>query len=489
MRQVLTDVTAQLKAIWSRLEAPQRLVVSAVLLATVVGFGVVVWYAGQPSYGVVYRATSGEELVRAEKALTSVGITPRAGRDGLSLEVERADASEAMAAIAKAGLKGEQVPGLDIGGSMMEDANTRQWRLDKVSRAQAKLAIEKLEGVLDADVSASRPRRMMAFRNRANQERPTGAVVLRLRVGASFEDCARAASSIVASQLLIPRENIEVVSSSGGQRWRYDPDREAGGNANEFRKEERRLSDERTMMAQEALDRIWPGKTEVRITVELDPSWEIRSERVVPDEALVASEDVTKDSSDLPASSPEAGVGKSKNEQRNRKFVTDIGERRVGKMAPEVQRVSVALLYDAELEAVNGFDKQNLVDVVKAIAGWDDQRDTMFSTLSGPFEALPELEPIDDGPGIADVALQWAPMVGQVLGVLVVVMFLRGLFKRSGARAPVEAVGTMPQELAEEELSPEEQQKRMRREIERSIATDPAALAKMLEAWLLEQKA
>ena len=44
-------------------------------------------------------------------------------------------------------------------------------------------------------------------------------------------------------------------------------------------------------------------------------------------------------------------------------------------------------------------------------------------------------------------------------------------------------------EAEEKDLSPEEQQKRMRREIERTIASDPAAMAKMLETWLLEQKA
>ena len=78
-------------------------------------------------------------------------------------------------------------------------------------------------------------------------------------------------------------------------------------------------------------------------------------------------------------------------------------------------------------------------------------------------------------------------MVGQVLGVLVVVIFLRGLFKRSRVPAPA----AMPDELEipEEDLAPEEQQKRMRREIERSIAADPATLAKMLEAWLMEQRA
>jgi flagellar biosynthesis/type III secretory pathway M-ring protein FliF/YscJ len=74
-------------------------------------------------------------------------------------------------------------------------------------------------------------------------------------------------------------------------------------------------------------------------------------------------------------------------------------------------------------------------------------------------------------------------------------MFLRGLFKRTGTSAAIAADGGGgggaaggKAEVAEENLTPEEQHKRMRREIERSIATDPAALAKLLETWLTEQK-
>jgi len=66
-------------------------------------------------------------------------------------------------------------------------------------------------------------------------------------------------------------------------------------------------------------------------------------------------------------------------------------------------------------------------------------------------------------------------------------MFLRVLFKLSSRPATV--ADPIEPEIPEEDLAPEEQQKRMRREIERSIAADPAALAKMLESWLMEKRA
>ena len=65
-------------------------------------------------------------------------------------------------------------------------------------------------------------------------------------------------------------------------------------------------------------------------------------------------------------------------------------------------------------------------------------------------------------------------------------MFLRGLFKKT--RRPVGQAEDPVEAADEEDLSPEELQKRMRGEIEQSIASDPAAMAKMLEQWLVEQK-
>lgn len=487
MRTFFVDVTAQMKGIWARLEGPQRLVVGAVLLATLIGLGAVIWFAGRPSYEVVYSAANGDDLRLAEQALGRDNITFVPGDGGMTLLVDRADSARALAALRRTGLGGEPSAELDVGGSLIEDAATKQWRLDSVSRQQAEIAIAKLDGVAGVTVTASRPRRVLAFRSRHDEEKASATVLLQLRPGASWDDIAKAAASIAASQLMVPKENIDIVSATGGRRWRYDADRDAGGSSSEFRKMERAISTERTMLAQDLLDRLWPGKTEVRITVELDPSWEIRSEKVLPEGTILRSEDMTKDASDTPAMQADGPMGKSKNEQRKREFVTEIGERRVGKMAPEVRRVSVALFYDVELEGKDGFDRKGLEESVKAIAGWDEQRDTQFSTLSSTFDPLPELTVETTGPGVTDVALQWAPMVGQVLGVIVVVMFLRGLFKRTSPVAVADP--EEPKELAEEDLTPDEQQKRMRREIERSIAQDPAALAKMLEAWLIEQKA
>lgn len=498
MQVFLNEILAQLKGIWNRLDAGQRLVVSAVMVATLAGLGVVVWFASQPSYETIFTARTPDEIAQMQETLQKAGIAWKVGDDGRTFLVERSKVGLAAMATREAGLHGGNAPAVGGGASLIEDADTKAWRLDAATRAQAASAIAQMDGVVSVTVTGSRPRRTAAFRDRDNETRASATVVLRLKPGMAFDMIARNAASVASSQLQVPLENIDVVSATGGQRWRYDRDRDAGSGSSEFLGLQRNMSEERTRLAQERLDQLWPGKTSVSVNVELDPSWEVRSEKVIPEKDLVRSEKVTKDNSVTPGKdASDASKGTSKNETKDREFVTEIGERRTGRMAPDIKRMTVALLYDRSLEtnAQSGFSKEDLKKAVKAIVGWDPKRDSdeAFSTLASDFAPLAEMPAEGSGPGIADLALRWGPTVGQVLGVVVVVLFLRGLFKRSGkaaaAAAGASSGGFAKEEVKEENLTPEEQQKRMRREIERSIATDPAALAKLLEAWLLEQKA
>lgn len=505
MRNHVQDVLAQLKGIWGRLDGGQRFVVAAVATATIVGLGAIVWFAGRPSYETIYTARGTDDIARVKQALQQAGITWTVDASGRGFQVERSKAAAATMAIAEQGLLAGEQPAVGGGLSLIEDAETKAWRLDAAARAQAAAAIQNLDGVLQVTVTASRPRRQPVFRDRDAEQRASATVVLRLKPGVAFEPLARAAASLASSQLMVPQQNIDVVSAAGNLRWRYDPDREAGGASSEFLALQRTIGEDRTRAAQERLDQLWPGKTSVSVIVELDPEWQVVSERVLPSEPLVRSEKIKKDETTTTAGKGADGEGgnSTRNETRDREFVTDIGERRSGKLMPELKRMTVAVLYDRSLEQTQGFQKEDLVNAVKAIVGWDPVRDRpeAFRTLVGDFTPYP-LEPATaPGPGIAEVALRWGPTVGQALGVIVVVLFLRGLFRRAGRVAAVPAAaaaggrsggagnagGPAPAD-ADESLPPEEQQKRMRREIERSIVSDPAALAKLLETWLVEQK-
>ncbi|HEX6811799.1 MAG TPA: flagellar M-ring protein FliF C-terminal domain-containing protein [Planctomycetota bacterium] len=288
-----------------------------------------------------------------------------------------------------------------------------------------------------------------------------------------------------------PDVEVRTAGPSATAAAEPDPDLEAGAGSSEFLRLQRLLGEQRTRLAQKRLDQMWPGKTSVTVNLELDATWETTTQKVLPEDAIVKSD--KRDSSD--SSGSRTADGGTKSEKREREFVTEIGERRSGRIAPEIRRLTVAVLYDRSLEQTAGFDKQQLTDAVKAIVGWDPARDQPegFRTLAGDFAPVDAAAPgaaAVDAParGVADVLLKWGPTVGSIAGVLVVVMFLRGLL-RTARPAAKAAAAAAPAALDAANPSPEEQQARLRLEIERSIANDPAALARMLESWLTEQKA
>jgi flagellar M-ring protein FliF len=498
MRTFLNDFLIQLKGIWARLDGGQRLVVVAVLGATVVGLGGIVWYAGRPSYEAVFKASNAEEITQMQGALQQAGVAYVIADDGLTFTVERSKVGMAQLAKNKAGLTSKSDPVIGGTSSLMDDAQTKAFKLAQASIAIAQDAIMELQGVVAVKINANKPAKTSAFRDSAAQNRPSATVILRLQPGTPFMDIAKAAANVAASQLLIPLENVTVHSSTGAQKYNYDPDREAGGGSSEFLNLQRNLGEEKAMLAQARLDQLWPGKTSVAVTVELDPNWEVTSQKILPTEQIVSTEKSTKDKTEKTQGKTDPNAATTdpspkdlqQNSTSDRSYVTEIGEKRSGKMAPDIKRMTVAVLYDKSLEKIEGFSPDDLKKAVKSIVGWNSKRDDEadFSTLPGDFQPLELGSDLATGPGFVDLALRWGPTVGQILGVIVVVMFLKGLFKRSG-KAAVNDEPLVAASAKEENLTPEEQQKRMRREIERSIATDPAALAKLLESWLTEQKA
>jgi hypothetical protein len=66
-------------------------------------------------------------------------------------------------------------------------------------------------------------------------------------------------------------------------------------------------------------------------------------------------------------------------------------------------------------------------------------------------------------------------------------MFLRGLLKRAAQTGRQARTGIADED--EKEVGPEEATRRVRTEIEKAIAEDPAAISRLLETWLAEQKA
>ena len=176
MRQFLADLQKNLKGIWSRLDAGQRFVVVAVLLASTVGLCAMLWYAAQPSWVTVFTATNGDDLRDAKRLLQTASIPFVPDESGFALRVDERRVAAANSALAEGNLAGAAAP-RSSASSPFADRETREKELKDRAVQQAEVVIGALEGVRSAKLLANYPRRS-PFTSRDKETRATAAVSL-----------------------------------------------------------------------------------------------------------------------------------------------------------------------------------------------------------------------------------------------------------------------------------------------------------------------
>ncbi|MEM7203456.1 MAG: flagellar M-ring protein FliF C-terminal domain-containing protein [Planctomycetota bacterium] len=493
MPTFLAEILGQLRAIWARLDVGQRTVVVAVLLGTVAGLGAVVWFAGQPDFVVVYSSNDQRELARAATAVEGAGLAYK--RSGNSLAVDSSEQQTARSALGGAGIAA-QGGAEDLGG-LLSDRETRKLGLDRLVRADAEAKLESMRGVLEARVSHSKPK-PSPFRSEDSLTQPRAHVMLRLERGAEFGPIARSAAIQAAAALGMPQHYVTVTNAVTHATYTPpDPDSGAGLDTSEFLGQQRRRAEELTDRAQALLDRVYPEKAMVTVAVELDPQWVMTKERGAPTTPMVTRTRTSKEESNEPSRGADAvgtaagGAATAATQSTNTKETeyseAAFKETSTGMLAPAIRKLSVALVVDSD--ALGSVDRQQLVDAVKGAVGWRSDRDDEVSVLEAPFPEVVLAEPAGSD-GMMPMLERILPSIAQMFGVVVVVLFLRRLMKRSSV--PTVAVAGAPaggtSEEAPPELSTEEATLRVRREIERTIGEDPATVSRLLESWLTEQK-
>jgi flagellar M-ring protein FliF len=502
MPDFLAELLAQIRSIWSRLDAGQRTVIGAVVLGVLAGLGAIVWFAGRPDYQILLTTEDPAEFAQATGALDGKTIAYKL--DGRSILVDSRVHREAHAALFGSGVLGGEASTLDSGlGGVTLDSQSKQFLLQQKHRKLAEASLRQLAGVQRASITFSRPKRT-PFRQDDTETQPRASVVLGLRSGESFRRIARSAVDVVAAALAVPPEFVTVTNAATAETYRVDAERGDALDSGEFYAQQARRSAELTEQAQRMLARVYPDQALVAVTVELDPNWEIKRSKILPDAPLLKSDRSVKTESGGPGQAPGgdpsttaaltntqgAGSRQGTNETRDREFEVDIGTSQSGKLAPDVRKLSVALVLDEALQLDQAkIDKVSAV--VKSAVGWSIERDgDAFAVHIEKFKPLPEVVETA-GPGFADLVQRFGPTAGQVLAVLLVLLFLRGLLRRgkAGAAAGGRVTGGAQSAAAPQPETPEDVARHMRREIEAAIASDPAAISRLLETWLAEQKA
>lgn len=506
MPEFVAEIYAQMKAIWARLDGGQRLTIGSVLLAAMVGLGGIVWYAAQPDWVVAFVDRRGNQIGDAESVLSQSGVGIKVEGDRLLVRTE--DLEAARRALAREGVAGagEAETGSLVTNITM-DRDSRIDALAELNSRRARLAVLKIQGVIEADV---RHIRAKSTPFQAEREQSRAAVILRLRSGEDFGDIARSAIQLVSATVGVAPEHVSVINAVTKAQFQLDA-KNPSLDDNRFLEQQRRRSEAATAKAQAMLDRAYPDKAQVMVSVVLDPNWEIRREKAPLQKPIVREERTTKDSTndargtgsggdpsttaatagtDSAAATPAVGSTTQK-DTKEKVYEPVWSEIDSGKLAPEIMFMSVALILDDSLDASK---EEAIKSLIKNTIAWSDTRDQdRFSVLREKLSP-PEVLPPVPGPSPMLLVEQYGPIVGQVLAVLIVLLFLKRLLKRAAVRGGVGsggsggATGAASAAQPAVDLTPDEARRRMRREIEKAIADDPAAISELLESWLAEHK-
>lgn len=492
MPTFLADLLTQAKSIWMRLDAGQRMTIVSVILATVVGLGGIVWYAGKPDYVVLHEDP--ETFAEATAALA--GTVPFTTKGDQILVASGEQFEIAKRLLREKGISGGRpASGLaDMVGKTGTEIRDQLWNR-KISATQTKILTSKQ--IRTVEILAFKPKRNQFLQD---QEMAKATVIITLAPHADFHEAAGLSSDAAAAGLGIPRENVVVFESTTGQRYVANSKGGSAGSGKEFL----RLRDEwefrLNAKANGVLMQAYQGDVIVTVNVEFDHKSQYLTGVNLPKEGLPANHTkITKKESEAGGRNPgrapspgadqaaRAGSGTSSKEtDKTEEKTTDpalYGQKTVVQMAPEVLTKTASVLIKAGSEAEK--EKDKILKLVAKAIGIDDA-DIAIEIVT--FAAPPPPVAAEAGPDMMELAKSFAPAVGQVLAVILVIFFLKGMMKKS-KRKPVDLQDQLVDPDKEpEDLAPEEVARRMRREIENAIDEDPAAISRLLDNWLTEQK-
>ena len=481
----VAEFITQIKNIWAQLSGGQRLTVGAILLATLVGFGALVWVGTRPDYVAFGNQYEGAERAQLIAALEDARIDYR--MENKTVLVNSAQESDARKALIRKGLGAsggdEQEEGL------LPDRERRRWFLQLKRVRRVERQIRDLSGVRMASVNLNSPPQSVFAQS---QKKATASVMISVAPHVSFDRLGDRVVGIVSKSLGVAREDVEVSSSD---LRGYRASQGSGGQGYATLLElQAQASHVLTAKARTYLDSVWAGKTHVAVHAEYDNKVVDRQKKLISEDKVLVGETSYKTSDEKnargasgdPNAAGAAGSGgaanggagdKSTVNQVDRQFAPVIGEESVRALAPDLKRISVSLSVDESLSA----QKDEIIDQVKSAVGWTDQRDRAITATIVKF---PEIDgELDSGGGAMDMVMRYGPLAGQILSVLFVLMFLRGLLKK----AKIETNPAQQVAEAEAEEDPGQQTRRLRREIERAVASDPASVSRFLETWLSQK--
>jgi flagellar M-ring protein FliF len=389
-----------------RLDGTRKAVGLGGLLAALIAIWMLVRWASQPTYLMLYRDLPLDEAGRIADRLGNAGVPFHLDMGGTGIQVPAADVARARVLLAKDGLPSSGRPGLELFDAPswgMTDF-TQRVTYRRALEGELERTIRGLRGVEDANVhlalSETSPLRRL--------ERPAeAAVVVKVRPGATLPpDVVEGITYLVSNSVeRLRSDHVAVLDDAG--RLLSAPDADSGGAMLTSRQLEQRRSVERELerKVENLLGTVLgPGQARVQVTAQLNFD---RVDRTVetfdPDGQVLQSEQrsetspgVALDSGELPSSSV------TSNFQNTRRIENVVGA--VG----TITRITVAVaLNDRTAQPAPGGTGaagaagasrprpisraalNNIEALVRDAVGLDTTRGDRMTVTVIPFEAVP----------------------------------------------------------------------------------------------------
>ena len=516
MAQALRRAVEQLRSLWAGMSRRARWVTALAVAGGLAGLAAMVLLAGSPRYQPVFTGLRADDLRAVTVALQQRRVDFRVDEQAGAVYVPEQVVRQVRFDLAMEGLPRNSVVGFEVlretnlGLTDFERRARYLWAL----QGELTRTIRSIQGVSDARVHIVLPERSLFV----SEQRPaTASVLLSLLPGVELSRRqVRGIVHLVANSVegLRP-ENVTVVDSQGdvlSDLLAEGDQGAAGGTVAERLQLKRNYERELERSLQATLERIWgDGRVVARVNAELNfDSQEERHEIFSPvvngRSGIIRSEQRTEEnyvgsqaaaggvpgvSSNIPGYVGQAAQTQGPVEFQRLETVTNFEVNRVERrvvMAPgRIQRLSVAVWIDADLDPVQ---QQQTEQLVAAAMGLQPQRGDQVTVASMRFARAPSPLPAE----AQLLAARGHPVVRGVVWWLMALALVvmagwwvrRRMQQARRAAAPVPAPREQPPAL--EAPSPAElERRRVREEIERLARERPEEFAQLLRSWLVEE--
>jgi flagellar M-ring protein FliF len=453
----------------------RRMTVAGTLALAVLGLVILLVWANQVDYQVLYSNLSPGDASSVVERLKNQHIPFRLSQNGRTIEVAADKVHETRLALAGAGLPRGAGVGFEIFNEPKLGTTQFVQRVNYVRALQGELArtISTFDAVAGARVHIVMPRESLFVEE---EKKPSASVFLKLRSGRRLApEKVDAVVHLVATAVpgLSP-ERITVVDTRGRLLYKKGPDNELTRltltQASYQRAFESRLKDK----IQGLMDRMFgPGRAVTSVRADLD----FTRQQIVKDQydpkTVLRSEQRTTESSEgmstRPSGSPDTrfrlasrNLGRKtgsaapmKHSRSNETSNFEISRTRIQTVSAigRVRRLSVAVVIDGPYKQVKGQGGATVKrfvglsqarlgrvrQLVSRAMGFDAKRGDQLQVDNLPFVA-PEPAKVEGGLDLEGLARRW---LKPVITVLIVVLFflfvVRPLLKWTGKPVKIEA--------------------------------------------------